>query len=296
MNAFKKVEVRPLYEKDRRTEKSNYRPISALLNISKIYERCLYEQIYSSFDEVIPKHQCGFRKNSNTQHILLAMIEKMKISGDSKQFCAAILTDLSEAFDRINYDLLIAKLNANGLDQGALKLTAARVIDHKKFQWVLQRSNELDILYGVPQGSILGPLLFDIDICDLFFVVMSSDIVNFRNYTTPYKCPPYYDQLKKNLELTIYKIFSWFKYNNFKVNATRCYFFLSTYQSATINIDDSITKSRNSQELLGVTIHSNFTFEEHSNRLCRKLHALSRISYYFSPKKKCILFKTSVTS
>ena len=152
MNAFKKVEVRPLYEKDRRTEKSNYRPISVLLNISKIYERCLYEQIYSSFDEVIPKHQCGFRKNSNTQHILLAMIEKMKISGDNKQFCAAILTDLSEAFDRINYDLLIAKLNANSLDQGALKLIAARVIDHKKFQWVLQRSNELDILYVVPQG------------------------------------------------------------------------------------------------------------------------------------------------
>ena len=126
-------------------------------------------------------------------------------------------------------------------------------------------SNELGILCGVPQESILGSLLFNIDICDLLFVVMSSDMANYADDTTLY-------------ELTIYKIFNWFKYNNFKSNATKCHFVVSPDQSATINIDGSIIKSSNSQKLLGVTIDSNFTFEEHLNNVYQKssqtLHTL----------------------
>ena len=133
-----------------------------------------------------------------------------------------------------------------------------------------------------------------------FFIDLSSDIANYADDTTLYECAPYYDKLKENLELTIYKIFNWFKYNNFKANATKCRFFLSSYQSATKNIDGSIIKSRNWQKLLGVTIDSNFTFEEHINNLCRKssqkIHALPRISHYLSPNKKRILLKTFVTS
>ena len=79
VNAFKKAEVRSIYKKDGRTEKSNYRPISILSNILKIYERCLYKQMYSYFDKIFSKNQCGFRKGFNTQqHIILGMIEKMK--------------------------------------------------------------------------------------------------------------------------------------------------------------------------------------------------------------------------
>ena len=170
VNAFKKAEVRPIYKKDGRTEKSNYRPISVLSNVSKIYERCLYEQMYSYFDKIFSKNQCGFRKGFNTQHILLAMIEKMKASRDNKQFCAAILTDLSKAFDCICYDLLIAKLNAYGFDKKALKL----IYDYlngrsQKIKVVSSFSSELDISYGVPQGSTLCPLLFNIDISDYCF-------------------------------------------------------------------------------------------------------------------------------
>ena len=122
VDAFKKSEIRPLFKKGGRTEKSNYRPISVLSNVSKIYERCLYDQIYSYFDKIFSRYQCGFRKGISTQHILLTMIEKMKISPDNKKFCPATLTDLSKAFDFIPYGLLIAKLNAYGFDQEALKL------------------------------------------------------------------------------------------------------------------------------------------------------------------------------
>ena len=83
-----------------KTEKSNYRPTSLFSDFSKIYERCSYDQIYS-FYKIFSGNQCGFRKEINTQHILLAMIQIIKISLGNKQFCAAVTTDLSIAFNYI---------------------------------------------------------------------------------------------------------------------------------------------------------------------------------------------------
>ena len=160
-------------------------------------------------------------------------------------------------------------------------------------------SKKLDVFCGVPQGSIPGPLLSNIDICDLFFIDNNSDVANYVDDATPYECAPYYGRLKESLEMTIYKKFDFFKYNNFKANATKCHFFLSLYQSATVNINDSIIKRNNSQKRLGVTIDSNFIFEEHINSLrqksSQKLHTLSKISQYVLPNKKRNLFKTSGT-
>ena len=146
VNAFKKAEVRLIYKKDGRTEKLNYRPISVLSNVSKIYERCIYEQMYFYFDKIFSKNQCGFR------------FLKIKASRDNKQFCTAILTDLSKAFDCICNNLLIAKLNVYGFDKKTLKF----IYDYlngrsQKIKVGFSFSSELDIFYGVPQGSILGP-------------------------------------------------------------------------------------------------------------------------------------------
>ena len=84
---FQAAEVRPPYKNDRRADKSNYRPVSILSNVSKIYERCLYSQLYDYFNKnIFSKYQCGFRKGFNTQPTLLVMIEKMKIARDNKKF------------------------------------------------------------------------------------------------------------------------------------------------------------------------------------------------------------------
>ena len=84
---FQVAEVRPLYKNNGRADKSNYRPISILSNVSKIYERSLYSHLYDYFDKnIFPRYQCDFRKGYCTQHALLVMIEKMKIARDSKEF------------------------------------------------------------------------------------------------------------------------------------------------------------------------------------------------------------------
>ena len=225
----------------------------------------------------------------------------MKTARDNKQFCAAILTNLSKAFDCICHDLLIAKLNAYGVDRNALKLVYDYLSDRsQKTKVGSSFSDYLDIIYGVPQGSILGPLLFNIDLCDLFFEDYSSDFANYADDTTPYECGPTLNEVMNNLEITTEKMFEWFSFNNLKANASKCHLFLSPYQPFPVNIKGSIIESSNCEKLLGIYIDSNFSFEYHINRICRKasqkLHALSRIAKFISENKKRMLFKSFIIS
>ena len=222
------------------------------------------------------------------------MIEKMKIARDKKEFCAAILTDLWKAFDCICHDLLISKLNAYGFDRNALKLIYDYLSDRlQKTKVGSSFSAYLDIIYRVPQGSILGSLLFNIDLCDLYFQDHNSDFANFAGDTTPYECGP-------TIETTTEKMFEWFSSNNLKTNASKYHFFLSPYQPVSVNIKGSIIGSSNCEKLLVIYIDSNFSFEYHINRISRKanqkLHALSRIAKYLSEGKKRMLFKSFIIS
>ena len=110
LNELKQADIKPICKKESRNEKENYRPISILPNLSKVFERCMYDQLKDHFDKLLSKYQCGFRKGFSTQHCLLAMIEKLRKSLDSGGSSAALLTDLSKAFDCLSHDLLIAKL------------------------------------------------------------------------------------------------------------------------------------------------------------------------------------------
>ena len=103
-NELKQADIKPIYKKESRKEKENYRPISILPNLSKIFERCMYDQLKDHFDKPLSKYQCGFRKGFSTQHCLLAMKEKLRKSLDSGGSSAALLTDLSKAFDCLPHD------------------------------------------------------------------------------------------------------------------------------------------------------------------------------------------------
>ena len=124
-----------------------------LVFLVRLYERCLYDQIYDFFENKFSKYQCRFRKGFNTQNALLSMVVKMLLAGDKKEVCGAILTELSKAFDCISHDLLIAKLNAYGFDKNALNVIHNYLFGRsQKTKVGSSFSNLLDILYGVPQG------------------------------------------------------------------------------------------------------------------------------------------------
>ena len=117
---LKQSEVIPVYKKLDPLQKENYRPVSLLPHISKVFERVIYNQINSFMENKISKCVTGFRKSHGTQHSLIVMLEKWKKALDKEENMSAIFMDLSKAFDSINHDLLLAKLKGYGFSKQAL--------------------------------------------------------------------------------------------------------------------------------------------------------------------------------
>ena len=127
--AIKMADITPAHKKEETTNKGNYRPVSILPSISKIFEGNMYEDIYMYMNKYLLPYLCGFRRGYSVQHCLTIMLEQWKKSLDTKQYAGALLTDLSKAFDCINHELLIAKLEAYGFDNDSLKFINSYLTD-----------------------------------------------------------------------------------------------------------------------------------------------------------------------
>ena len=153
--------------------------------------------MYDYFDSIFSKYQCGFRKGDSPQHCLLYMIEKIKQTRDNDNVFATVLTDLSKAFDCINHELLIAKLNAYGFDSPSLKFISGYLNFRKQKTKVGSTfSDYLNILFGVPQGSIAGPLFLNVYTCDMFFQIDTSEFYNYADDNTPFASAQNHEKLK----------------------------------------------------------------------------------------------------
>ena len=298
---LKLADVKPIFKKGYRNDKENYRPVSILANISKIYERCIYTQINNYFDPILSKYQCGFRKSFSAQQCLLAMIEKWRNCLDNNGFCAALLTDLSKAFDCLPHDLLIAKLHAYGCDYQSLKLLESYLSNrHQRVKINNVYSSWADILFGVPQGSILGPLLFNIFLCDIFLFLENTDVASYADDTTPFETGQKEEQVLSNLEKISVVLLDWFKDNSMKANPNK-YHLLSTGCNKTqIRIGNAIVSSSNCEKLLGVKIDSKLNFEEHVESLCKqaskKINVLSRLASTVTFDQRKLIMNAFITS
>ena len=136
--------------------------------------------------------------------------------------------DLSKAFDTINHELLIAKLHAYGFSKSSLTL----ILSYLKDRWQRIKINTnfsswTELIQGVPQGSILGPLLFNIYINDLFFVLTDVEICNFADDTTPFVCNQSIEEVLSKLEINAEIAISWFECNYMKMNSDKCHLILA---------------------------------------------------------------------
>ena len=295
--------VSPLFKKKDNLDKENYRPVSVLTHLSKVFERILYKQIDFFMAPKFSRFLCGFRKNHNSQYSLLKMIETWKNNLDQGKIIGAIFMDLSKAFDTIDHGLLLAKLEAYGFSENAASLLQSYVCN--RYQKVCINgtfSESKQISAGVPQGSILGPLLFNIFLNDIFWHMTNSNISNYADDNTLYSMGHDLALIKKQLEDDFSNILKWFYENHMVLNSGKCHYMIFGPHDVNekINLNGIEVVNTEEQEILGITLDNELSFKTHIQLLCRKsgqkINALARIANYLSPYKKKIIMTSVIKS
>ena len=193
--------------------------------------------------------------------------------------------DLSKAFDTINHELLIAKLEAYGFSNDALKI----ILDYLSDRWQRTKVNTsfsswAELICGVPQGSLLGPVLFNIYLNDLFLQFTNTHVCNFADDTTLSACSLSLEELLRDLENDTLSAIIWFENNYMKLNQDKCHFLASgnVNEHLWVKVGDEMIWESTEEKLLGVTIDKNLDFNSHLTSVCKKagqkVSALARIT------------------
>ena len=176
------------HKKEEKTKKENYRPVSILPSVSKMFETNMYEDINQFMNTKLSSYLCGFRIDYSIHHCLMIILQKWKKALDKAYRCAgALLTDLSKAFDCTTMSYSLLSLKPMDLVIHHLTLNSSYLSDRKQRTKVNNIHNEWpEIKTGIPQGSILGPFLFNMYINDIFYFVNEERITNYADDITTY--------------------------------------------------------------------------------------------------------------
>ena len=290
-DVLKLANVTPVYKKKgSKNEKGNYRPVSILNVLSKVYERIMHDQISDFYEDIYSEKQCGYRKGLGTQAPLLMLTEIWKKAIDDKQKFGALIIDLSKAFDCISHDLLLAKMEAYGFSKSAIEFIGNYLTNRRQRTRIGNSySTWNDISVGVPQGSILGPLLFNIYLRDLFYF-LTDTVLNYADDTTPFSVATTWDEVEEELNTAASTIFEWLSYNQMKGNAEKTEFIANTCNELSIAIQDQRISNSNRSKILGMTFDNILTFENYIEQRCKKasqkISALARIVSHMNQAKR----------
>ena len=302
---LKQAQVTPLHKKNDPMLKSNYRPVSILPIPSKIYEKVLSEQLTSYFDSIFDDFLCAFRKGHGCQTTLLRLLEDWKFALDSNEYVAAILMDLSKAFDCLPHDILLSKLSAYGLSDNSVLLLKSYLSDRKqriKIGSVV--SSWANINKGVPQGSILGPLLFNVFINDIFYFIKTCTLYNYADDNTLSFHSPDFSELIKFLQQEGKILIDWFSFNCMQANPGKFQAIAvgkKTFEKSPVFRFESVNITcEEVVKLLGVDIDFNLSFDQHISNICKKaaqqLNVMRRIGHNLSLLNRLTIFHTFVLS
>ena len=257
----------PVFKKLGNTSKDNYRPISTLSNFTKLFESILFTQPNGYMQNKFSKYLTDFRKNRNTQNSLFRMNESWKFRLNNGLKVGVIIRNLSKAFDSLNHELLLAKLKVYGLDSNSvtfMKSYLTNRLERCKINDSFSESGK--VLNGVPQGSILGPLLFNIFLNEIFLSFQKCDLGNFADDSTLYTSDKSISNIMNYLNHDFTILSKWF-YNTFMVlNPDKCSFmFLGVNNELQTNLvcGNKTLKNSKQEKILGVTIDKKLNFATH---------------------------------
>ena len=281
---WKTANVTPLFKQGAASDPSNYRPISVLPVVSKVIERHMHNSLYAFLmdNNLLYSRQSGFRRMHSTETALIKLIDELLFSLDNNQVCSMVLVDYRKAFDMVDHKLLLRKLELYGIVNRELAWCHSYLSERKQVVRVNgSESSEALMLHGVPQGSILGPLFFILFINDLPLYT-SAQLDLYADDTTVTASADVKDlaTLNSSLNKSVSEIQLWASANKLSLNEDKTKVLTITGKRRVANINrsdiDVIVNGKQLSNvdcatLLGVEIDSKLSFNEHVEKVCKKL-------------------------
>ena len=304
------AKITPTYKSGCHSDLDNYRPISVLNIISKVLERIAYQQIseYLENNNLLCKYQYGFRQERSTQHAVKKFVDYIRLNIDRSNCTGALYMDFRKAFDTVNHSCILQKLPCYGIKDQELMWLGDYLFNRSQFVcFDGETSDREKITHGVPQGSILGPLLFIILVNDIHLTLEKCQILMYADDTVLYYADKDASSIENILNTEAALVNNWINENtlflNLKKTKTEFVLYgshqkLAKQQKCSILLGGMKVNEADQYEYLGITLdkHLNLTLQVNKlyKRITSRINLLSRIRHAISPTAAESIYSTMI--